>query len=119
LKGLSVTEVNVLGKLCAALMDAGIAALLAVKPDEKETLDELFEVVVPDSEQFNLQHSLAIETTGVACRERAFLQHAGKFGIEHEASLSCAPTPIAALSTEIRRQAVSNFCIESRISSSE
>jgi len=105
--------------VCATLVAAGITALLAVTPDCEETLDELVDVVGLDSEQFNLQHSLAIETAAVACRERAFLQQAGRFGRGQEASLSCAPIPIAALSTEKRTQAVKHFRISSRISSND
>jgi len=120
LKAASAPAWNAPGVVCAALEAAGIAALLVAKFSWKETPDELFDVVVPDSEQFNLQQSLAIETAAVACRERAFLQHAGRFGIGHDALLSCAPIPTAEfISTEIRTQAVNHFRIDLRISSNE
>ena len=71
-----------------SVLATGNAALSPVTPNCDEKLDELLEPVVPDSEQFNLQQSLATETDGVRFRERAFLQQAGRLGVEHDALLS-------------------------------
>ena len=53
---------NSRAKRDTSLNTTGKAALSAVTLDCDEELDELVEPVVPDSEQFNLQQSLAIET---------------------------------------------------------
>ena len=49
------------------------------------------------SEQFRLQQSRAIETSGVLLADCAFLQQSGMFDIGQEPSSACALTPIAAL----------------------
>ena len=119
LKALCECLINARRKVYIRFDTDGNAALSAVTPDCEKEL-EAFEVVAPDCEQFNLQQSLAVETSAVGCLETAFLQHAGRFGSGQDPSLSCAPTPIAALSTaEIRTQAVNHFRIERRISSGQ
>ena len=107
---------NALKKLIVRLDAAGNAVLWAATLDCEKL--EAFEVVVPDSEQFNLQQSFAVETAASECRNRAFLQQAGRFGSGQDASFSCAPTPTAELSNaEIRTQTVNHFRIDLRISS--
>jgi hypothetical protein len=56
---------------------------------------EAFDPLLPGSEQFRLQHSRAIETSGVLLADCAFLQQSGMLVIGHEPSPSCAPTPTA------------------------
>ena len=60
-----------------------------------EKLDEAFDPLLPGSEQFRLQHSRAIETSGVLLADCAFLQQSGMLVIGQEPSPSCAPTPTA------------------------
>ncbi|HEY6807023.1 MAG TPA: hypothetical protein VI306_25825 [Pyrinomonadaceae bacterium] len=73
--------------------------LSLVAPDCEERFVEAFELVGPDSPQFSLQQSLAIDADGEFSVDFAFLQQAGRFGTGHELSLSCAAVPIALLST--------------------
>jgi hypothetical protein len=51
-----------------------------------ETVEEVLVPVLPGSEQFKLQHSRAIETSGVVFADCAFLQQSGRFDIGQEPS---------------------------------
>jgi hypothetical protein len=70
---IEVLEPNSLAKRETSLDASGKAALSPVTPNREEKLDELLEPVVPDSEQFNLQQSFAIETDGVRFSGKGFL----------------------------------------------
>jgi hypothetical protein len=59
---IEVLKRNSRTKRASSLNVTGKPALSPVTTDCDEKLDELFEPAVPDSEQFNLQQSLAIET---------------------------------------------------------
>jgi hypothetical protein len=82
-------------------------------PCRGETLEEELVPPLPGSEQFKLQHSRAIETSGEVLADCAFLQQSGRFDIGQEPSCSCAPTPTAPPSMAATRvKAVSNFRID-------
>ncbi len=68
---------------------AGITALFAAMPCWAEKLDEVFDPLLPGSEQLRLQHSRAIETSGVLLAEWAFLQQSGILAIGQLPSLPC------------------------------
>jgi hypothetical protein len=55
----------------------------------------VFEPPLPDSEQFRLQHSRAMETSEVLPADCAFLQQSGMLAIGQEPAPSYAPTPTA------------------------
>lgn len=77
-----------------------------------ETLEEVL-VPLPGSEQFKLQQSRAIETSGELPADCAFLQQSGMLVIGQEPSCSCAPTPTAPQSRlTMRAKAVNHLRID-------
>jgi hypothetical protein len=89
-----------------------MTAAIGVMPGWGEKLDELFEPLLPGSEQFKLQQRRAIETSGVWLVECAFLQQSGMFVSGHEPSPTCAPMPTAPQSMVTdRAKAVSHLRI--------
>jgi hypothetical protein len=88
----------------------GMAALTGAMPCG-EKVEEVLDPLLPGSEQFKLQHSCAIETSGLLLADCAFLQQSGMFVIEP--SPSCAPTPTAPPSmAAMRVKAVNHFRID-------
>jgi hypothetical protein len=94
----------------------GTAPVWKAMTRDDEKLTELFGTVVPGSEQFKLQHSRAIETSGALPFSRAVSQQSIMPLIGHLPSLSCAWTPATALASMamIRTKAVSHFAITDR-----
>ena len=76
----------------------GINAAAGAIPCWTEKLDELLEPPLPGSEQLRLQHTRAIETSGVFWAEWAFLQQSGMLAIGQLPSCAsaCTPTVLAA-----------------------
>lgn len=73
-------------------------------------LEEALVLLLPGSEQFRLQQSRAIETTGALLDDCALLQQSGMLAIEP--SPSCAPAPTAPPSiAAMRAKAVSHLRI--------
>jgi hypothetical protein len=95
---------------CISLVANCKATLSLVGPGCEERLVEVLEFVVPDSPQFSLQQSLAIETAGEFSVDCAFLQQGGRFGMEQEFSLSCAAVPIALLSNAANIIRMNKLC---------
>ena len=90
----------------------GIIAVFGAVPCWGETVEEELPPL-PGSEQFKLQHSRAIETSGVLLADCAFLQQSGTLVIGQEPSCSCAPTPTAPPSKATTRVIlVSHFRID-------
>jgi hypothetical protein len=91
----------------------GIIAGLGVVP-WGEIPEELFVPPLPGSEQFRLQHSRAMETSGALLVECAFLQQSGMFAIGQLPSClsACTPTAALAVTASIRRNVVGHFIIE-------
>jgi hypothetical protein len=86
-----------------------IIAVFGAVPCWGETVEEELPLL-PGSEQFKLQHSRAIETSGLLLADCAFLQQSGMFVIEP--SPSCAPAPTAPPSmAAMRVKAVNHFRI--------
>jgi len=98
-------------KSSISLVVNGKDAESTVAPGCDEKPVELLEPVVPDSPQFSLQQSLAIDADDEFCLDLAFLQHAGRFGIGQEFSGSCAGAPIALLRTAARRRKIIEPCL--------
>jgi len=90
----------------------GMTTPLGALPCEGEKLDEVFDPLLPGSEQLRLQQRRAIETSAVLFAACAFLQQSGRFDIGHEPSFSYAPTPTTPLSiAETSMNAVSHLRI--------
>src|SRR5260370_21486973 len=90
----------------------GIIAVFSAVPCWGETVEEELVPPLPSSEQFRLQHSRAIETSGALLADCAFLQQSGRFDIGQEPSPRCAPTPTAPPSIAATRvKAVNHFRI--------
>jgi len=93
-------------------MAFGIIAFGAV-PCWGEMVEEELVPLLPGSEQFKLQHSRAIETSGLLLADCAFLQQSGILVIGQEPSCSCTPAPNAPPSmAAMRANAVSHFRID-------
>src|ERR1700730_7195220 len=79
-------------------------------PCRVEKLEAVLDPPLPGSEQFKLQQSRAIDTSGVPLADCAFLQPSGILAIGP--SPSCASTPMAPPSmAATRRKAISHLRI--------
>jgi hypothetical protein len=77
-----------------------------------EKTEDAFGPLLPGSEQFRLQHSRAMYTSGVLFADCAFLQQSGMLVIGQEPSPTCAPTPNALSSmAAMRMKAVNHLRI--------
>jgi hypothetical protein len=83
-------------------------AVLRTVPCGGEKFIEVLDPLLPGSEQFKLQQSRAIDTSGVLRAECAFLQQSRIFVIGQEPSCSCAPTPMTPLSKAATRVKIVN-----------
>jgi hypothetical protein len=89
---------NGLKASCQTLL---VTALLRSTSGGEGKLDEVFELVLPGSEQFRLQQSRAIDAEEVFSADCAFLQQSGTFAIGQEPSRERTPTPITPLTREV------------------
>jgi hypothetical protein len=77
-----------------------------------EKMEDAFGPLLPGSEQFRLQHNLAMKTSEVLPADWAFLQQSGMLVIGHEPSPSWAPTPTTPPSmAATKMNAVNHFLI--------